>query len=266
MNQYASLRVPMALVFFILIALPLALGVRLPVVGEDSNSWGQVLNEFLNISLTENGTLRSGTVGTEQIVDGAINANKIAERSIGGSHLQEHTVTAAEIALNTITSEHISEQSITADDIARGGIEASNIADEAIGSSSKLADNIITSDKIEDGTITGNDIGSTSELNVESITASYGTLNVVSATEINAEIFGLGIQEISDACLTSQCTASIECPGGKTIVFGLRSTTSSICDSSPEGCNGYCTPGSTTCSATAVGSDASVYVVCARVA
>ena len=43
-------------VFFILIGLNFVSAARLPIVGEDDNSWGTILNEYLNSSLGENAT------------------------------------------------------------------------------------------------------------------------------------------------------------------------------------------------------------------
>jgi hypothetical protein len=35
---------------------------RLPTVGGDSNSWGSVLNDYLNVSLNDTGQLRSDAI------------------------------------------------------------------------------------------------------------------------------------------------------------------------------------------------------------
>jgi hypothetical protein len=54
---------------------------RLPIPGQDSGTWGDILNSFLEVSLynninngsdPNNGTLNSSTVGTSQIKNNAV--------------------------------------------------------------------------------------------------------------------------------------------------------------------------------------------------
>jgi hypothetical protein len=54
---------------------------RLPIIGEDSGTWGEVLNSFLAVSLynnssnftdPNNGTLNPNSVNTSQIVTNAV--------------------------------------------------------------------------------------------------------------------------------------------------------------------------------------------------
>ncbi len=45
---------------------------RVPIVGGDLDNWGTILNQFLNVSIGENGTLRENVVNTSNIVDGTI--------------------------------------------------------------------------------------------------------------------------------------------------------------------------------------------------
>jgi len=46
--------------------------IRLPIVGGDSNSWGDILNTFLNVSHNETGELRENIISTNNIIDGTI--------------------------------------------------------------------------------------------------------------------------------------------------------------------------------------------------
>ena len=45
---------------------------RLPEVGGDTGSWGTVLNDFLNVSLAGNGTIRNNSVNSSMIFDDSI--------------------------------------------------------------------------------------------------------------------------------------------------------------------------------------------------
>lgn len=51
---------------------------RLPEVGGDSGSWGQVLNEYLEVAHNTDGTLKSGSVGASVLQDDAVTVAKIA--------------------------------------------------------------------------------------------------------------------------------------------------------------------------------------------
>jgi hypothetical protein len=51
---------------------------RLPVPGQDNGTWGDVLNEFLTTSHTQQGTLKSNVVGSTEIQDGSIVNSKLA--------------------------------------------------------------------------------------------------------------------------------------------------------------------------------------------
>lgn len=45
---------------------------RLPTIGSDNGTWGNVLNDFLSQAHDVDGTLKAGAVGSSQIADGAI--------------------------------------------------------------------------------------------------------------------------------------------------------------------------------------------------
>lgn len=51
---------------------------RLPQPGGDQGTWGNVLNEYLDVSHNTDGTLKAGAAGTTQIQDGAVTDAKIA--------------------------------------------------------------------------------------------------------------------------------------------------------------------------------------------
>ncbi len=50
---------------------------RLPIPGADQGTWGQLLNDFLGVSHAEDGALKSSTVNTAQVVNGAISESKL---------------------------------------------------------------------------------------------------------------------------------------------------------------------------------------------
>lgn len=51
---------------------------RLPVVGDDEGTWGDILNEYLSQAHNADGTLKAGSVGTDQIQGGSVTNAKLA--------------------------------------------------------------------------------------------------------------------------------------------------------------------------------------------
>lgn len=70
---------------------------RLPKVGDDKGTWGDILNDFLSQSHADDGTLKTDTVGVPQLkpnavtsaalANASVTATKIADGSIGTPHL-----------------------------------------------------------------------------------------------------------------------------------------------------------------------------------
>lgn len=47
-------------IFYLTLAIALSSAARLPVINEDQNNWGTILNEYLDVSHTENGSIKPG--------------------------------------------------------------------------------------------------------------------------------------------------------------------------------------------------------------
>lgn len=69
---------------------------RLPIPGSDNGQWGSVLNEFLSVTHTDSGTLKSGTVGDAQI--NSISQNKVSGLSSALSSKTDTSVTYGTVA------------------------------------------------------------------------------------------------------------------------------------------------------------------------
>ncbi|TAH33731.1 hypothetical protein EYC59_04365 [Candidatus Saccharibacteria bacterium] len=50
---------------------------RLPIPGEDHTNWGEILNDFLGVSHTQEGKLKAKTVGASQLRDGTVSLEKL---------------------------------------------------------------------------------------------------------------------------------------------------------------------------------------------
>ena len=52
--------------------------VRLPQVGGDNGSWGQILNDYLSQSHAQDGSLKPAVVGTNNLQDNSVAAGKLS--------------------------------------------------------------------------------------------------------------------------------------------------------------------------------------------
>jgi hypothetical protein len=60
---------------------------RLPQLGGDENTWGSVLNDFLEVSLNTDGTVKDGAVNSSALQDGSVSGVKLQSGSIGAGKL-----------------------------------------------------------------------------------------------------------------------------------------------------------------------------------
>jgi hypothetical protein len=83
--------------------------------------------------------LADGTVGTQQIANGAIDATKIANEGIATGNLEDGAVTGAKIANNTITADQVgtgvlSIRDINGNSVLLNGVVCSTSDYNALGS------------------------------------------------------------------------------------------------------------------------------------
>lgn len=64
---------------------------RLPTVGGDDGSWGQILNEFLLQAHTSGGIIQDGAVGTSQLQSNSITAAKVQDGALTAAKLDGGT-------------------------------------------------------------------------------------------------------------------------------------------------------------------------------
>jgi hypothetical protein len=119
---------------------------RLPVSGQDSGAWGDILNDFLLQAHTASGGLANNSVGASQLLDSTITETKLESTvrtklnspnpTMGGdlsgttsnAQLVANAVGTAELANNAVTTTKIADSSITTAKLT-GSLQASLGAD-----------------------------------------------------------------------------------------------------------------------------------------
>lgn len=76
---------------------------RLPEVGGDSGSWGEILNDFLAQSHADDGSLKNDTVGTTQLRPSAITAAALADGSVTNSKIADGAVGTVQLADSSVS-------------------------------------------------------------------------------------------------------------------------------------------------------------------
>jgi hypothetical protein len=71
---------------------------RLPTPGQDSGTWGTVLNEYLTTSLTPDGILKADVVATSQLQDTSITSQKLAPNAVTATKIADGSITTNKLA------------------------------------------------------------------------------------------------------------------------------------------------------------------------
>lgn len=85
---------------------------RLPIPGQDSGTWGDILNQYLSQSHATDGTLKAGSVGSTQLQDNSVTNNAIAPNTITNAEIASDAVNATSIADGSIVNNLIADSTI----------------------------------------------------------------------------------------------------------------------------------------------------------
>lgn len=149
---------------------------RLPVVGSDNDTWGEILNDFLTIEHNTNGTLKSSGTLASKANDSAV-VHNTGDESIAGAKTFASTIIAPDPTSSTHVATKFYVDNVAgsgstpdADTITKGKVRLAGdlggsgsiasapvISDNAI-TTAKIAASAVTSAKIADGTIVDADI------------------------------------------------------------------------------------------------------------
>ena len=180
-----------------------------------------------------------GTIGTNDIDDGAITTKKIADSAVTTDKLADDAVTGDKIKSGAVDTKHLATDAVKEDNIANGAITTDKVKNGAItgdkiaegaidgsqlGSGSitneKLASDAVTEDKIKDGAVTedklGQDVfywidGKQDELNASNVTSSgTGVVKSVVADNgtVTVSLNTVDEDDITDAAVTASKIAA----------------------------------------------------------
>lgn len=91
---------------------------RLPKVGGDDGSWGQILNDYLAESHDDDGKLKAGSVGSSQLKSSSVTSTSIADGSITSAKIADGAVGGAQISDGAVQTTHIADGAVTAQQLA----------------------------------------------------------------------------------------------------------------------------------------------------
>lgn len=161
---------------------------RLPQPGADEGVWGDVLNEYLQVSHASDGSIKSGAVDASSLQDDSVTNAKLstsnsptdgqvlsyngtelewANAGVGGdpamggdlsgvasnAQIVAGAVGATELASNAVTTVKITDSNVTTAKIADSNVTTAKIADSNV-TTAKIADSNVTTAKIADSNVT----------------------------------------------------------------------------------------------------------------
>lgn len=98
---------------------------RLPIPGSDEDAWGEILNEYLDVSHTSSGDIKQDAVGANQIQDGSITSAQIADGTIVNVDISgSAAISQSKIA--NLSSDLSGKQPLDADLTAIAGLAPAN--------------------------------------------------------------------------------------------------------------------------------------------
>ncbi|MFZ1249878.1 MAG: hypothetical protein WAR37_00285 [Candidatus Microsaccharimonas sp.] len=153
---------------------------RLPQPGADAGQWGSILNEYLSVSLDEDGTLKTNSIGAAQLKPGAVTNAAIATGTIAEDKLSS----AVQTKLNTGATAPVTsvagktgDVSLVKADVGLSNVDNTSDASKPISNATQTALNA----KADTATLT-------SGLNGKVNTSSVGAASGVAGLDNNAKL------------------------------------------------------------------------------
>ncbi len=128
--------------------------VRLPVVGADTNAWGDIFNAYLAYLAGPNATALNMTV---------VNADNINTSAVNTTHILDNNITSDDLAASSVGNSELADNAVTTEKILNGTIASGDLGTDSV-TNEKIADGAVTSAEINDSSITGDDIDNTTSI------------------------------------------------------------------------------------------------------
>ncbi len=171
---------------------------RLPQPGADEGTWGDILNQYLQVSHKSDGNLKNNVVSGAAIQDATISEAKLdtalaakvnsvaGDPTMGGD--LSGTASNAQIAAGVVTATELASNAVTTAKITDANVTGTKLADSAV-STAKIADSNVTTAKIADGAITTAKLGTVgSPSNGQLLSYNGTTLNWTSPGAVPADL------------------------------------------------------------------------------
>lgn len=132
---------------------------RLPIPGADSDTWGDILNDFLSVSHHDDGAIKPEVITTTALQDSSVSGQKLQDTSISSVKIDAGLgVDGQVLSYNSSTPSGLSwaSPSLADDSVSNAKLQADSV------STSKLQDTSVSSAKIQDGAISSTKIQNSS--------------------------------------------------------------------------------------------------------
>lgn len=154
---------------------------RLPNVGGDDGTWGDVLNDFLVQSHNADGALKAGSVGAPQLKPNAVTGAAIANGSISNAKIADGAVGSAQISDGAINENHLAtdvQSKLNAPLVLANGSVSEGKLDSAVQAklNAGVADESITTSMLADDAVTIEKLKNAGASNGPAILDGTGTL------------------------------------------------------------------------------------------
>lgn len=170
---------------------------RLPNVGGDDGTWGDVLNDFLVQSHNADGALKSGSVGAAQLKPGSVTDEAISNGAVSALKITDGAIGSAQLSNGAIEEAHLASELKTKLNagIADGAVTTVKLSDDAV-TATKLADGSVTSAALADAAVPVSKLAGAGEPNGVAVlegtgklpTGAIPMLAVASSPEVSAAI------------------------------------------------------------------------------
>lgn len=119
---------------------------RLPVVGQDGDIWGDVLNDYLNVSHDNDGTLKSSAVASA-IPDGSVTSSRLSTGSVTNAKISDGAISEAKLDANVQAKLNAATNDPALGGDLTGTVSNAQLVDGAVDTS-ELATGAVTDAKI----------------------------------------------------------------------------------------------------------------------